>query len=140
MIYKRTEITAPSVAPTAKPALPQYKGFCSTAPGFKLSGAELVRQDLVNHFNTRKGERGMEPTFGSIIWDLLMEPLLPTTRDAIVEDVKTIVNNDPRVRMTKLDIQEEEHGYTVRIEAALNPNNQLVAMTLKFDQRIGYVA
>ncbi len=54
-----------------------YNGF-STLNGskkFKLTDFELVKQDLQNHFGIRKGEKLMNPEFGTIIWDLLFEPL-----------------------------------------------------------------
>ena len=50
-----------------------YKGF-STVAGVKsnqLYDLDIIKQDLINHFYTRKGERVMNPDFGSIIWDLL---------------------------------------------------------------------
>jgi len=50
-----------------------FKGFSTVnkvkAP-YTLTDMALVKQDLLNEFNTRKGERVMRPNFGSIIWDL----------------------------------------------------------------------
>ena len=54
-----------------------YKGYSSVGRNF--SGTEvvdtaLVRADLLNHFNTRQGERVMQPTFGCLVWQYLFEP------------------------------------------------------------------
>ena len=55
-----------------------YKGFSTVnkirAP-YTLTDAELVKTDLLNELNTRQGERVMRPTFGTRIFDILMNPL-----------------------------------------------------------------
>ena len=64
-----------------------YKGF-STLTSDKsnqLFDLDLIKQDLVNHFYTRKGERVMNPNFGSVIWDMLYEPLDEHNKELIVE-------------------------------------------------------
>ena len=47
-----------------------FRGFSTVdtvkAP-FSLSDMELVKRDLLNEFNTRKGERVMRPNFGCIV-------------------------------------------------------------------------
>ena len=53
-----------------------FKGF-STVQGpktRKLHDIELAKQDLKNHFHTKRGERVMKPSFGSMIWQLMFEP------------------------------------------------------------------
>ena len=40
----------------------------------KLYDFDLIKQDIINHFHTRKGERVMNPTFGTIIWDVIFDP------------------------------------------------------------------
>ena len=58
-----------------------FKGFSTVdknrAP-YTLTDTNLIKRDLLNHFYTKKGERVMRPNFGSIIWDMLMEPETPT--------------------------------------------------------------
>lgn len=77
-----------------------FKGFSTVdkvrAP-YTLTDADLVKRDLLNHFYTRMGERLMRPTFGSVIWDYLMEPEDPRTQEIIKDDIERIVNSDPRV-------------------------------------------
>ena len=41
---------------------------------YTLVDSALVKRDLLNTFYTKKGERLMRPNYGSIIWDLLMNP------------------------------------------------------------------
>ena len=40
----------------------------------------------------RKGEKLMNPEFGTIIWDMLFEPLSDETKSLIIQDVKKIVS------------------------------------------------
>lgn len=86
-------------------------------PPYGIEGIDLVKQDLINEFTTRLGERVMQPEFGTIIYDTLMEPLDDITRQQIVEDVRRIVNRDPRTEFNDLQMTETEH--TIQIEVSL---------------------
>ena len=63
----------------------KYRGFTTinVAKKFRLVDFDLVKQDLINHFNIKKGEKLMQPNFGSIIWNCLYEPLTPEVKAAI---------------------------------------------------------
>ena len=67
-----------------------FKGFSTIdkirAP-YSLFDQELIKRDLLNEFQTRRGERLMKPNFGSIIHDLLMEPEDTITDDEIRDDI-----------------------------------------------------
>ena len=41
---------------------------------YSLVDGDVIVRDLLNEFYTKKGERLMRPNFGSVIWDLLMNP------------------------------------------------------------------
>ena len=49
-----------------------YKGFNSndSKNGYKSFDIDLVKQDIINHFYIRKGEKLQNPDFGTIIWDV----------------------------------------------------------------------
>ena len=60
----------------------RFIGFSTknkSAINHTLTGRELVVEDLMNHIMTRKGERVMMPTYGSIIHDMIFEPLTAET-------------------------------------------------------------
>ena len=67
----------------------RYKGFSTVnkVKKFSLVDFELVKQDLINHFSVKKGEKLMNPDFGSIIWSSLYEPLTEDVKATIVDDV-----------------------------------------------------
>lgn len=85
-----------------------YKGF-STANWIKnktfvLSNMELVKQDLLNHIYTVKGERVMMPAFGTRIPLLAFEPNDEITRTIIEQDLKEVFEYDPRVKLIDLQV------------------------------------
>ena len=101
---------------------------------FNLTDFELVKQDLFNHFSIRKGEKLMNPKFGTIIWDLLFEPLTEEVRDLIVEDIKNVVNYDPRLQADDVVITEYDHGIQVELELRYVLTNESATLALQFDR------
>jgi phage baseplate assembly protein W len=81
----------------------------------------------------------MNPTFGTIIWDTLMEPLTPAIRTALTKDIEAICNTDPRVYPTQIQISEYEQGYLIDVVLVMKNTNQSSALKLLFDQNIGLV-
>lgn len=85
-----------------------YRGFSSyqyeKAKTFSINDVELVKLDLLNHIFTRKGERVMMPSFGTRIPDLAFEPMDQITLDVLEEDLRAVVDFDPRVQMLDLTI------------------------------------
>ena len=117
-----------------------YKGFSTVDPAntnSKLYDLELIKQDIINQFNTRKNSRVMKPAFGSIIWDLLMEPISDQTRQALKTDITTVCTSDPRAIPTQLDLTEYPNGYILEITMLLKGTNLSSQMKLTFDQSLG---
>jgi phage baseplate assembly protein W len=140
MPYKNIEINGPRpVAEQAKQQNHFYKGFSSIGnnSGSRLYDFDLVKQDILNNFNTRKGERLMNPKFGSIIWDLLMEPLTDDVQKLLRDDITEICNSDPRVTPTQINLTEYPDGYLLELTLLLNGTDQSSNMTLAFDQKLG---
>jgi phage baseplate assembly protein W len=96
----------------------KFKGYSTvdrTWGNFKLYDINLAKRDLLNEFYTRKGERVMSPEFGSIVWDLLFDPLTDETIDTIRTDCLRIVTKDPRLDLLDIDIVDNEHTIIVTI-------------------------
>ena len=113
-----------------------YSGFSTynRLRKFTLTDFDLVRQDLFNHFSIRKGEKLMNPKFGTIIWDLLFEPLTDNIKDLITDDIKTIVEYDPRIAADNVVITEYDRGIQIELELRYVLTNQSSAMALKFER------
>jgi len=102
-------------------------------PPYTLIDFDLVKVDLLNHFNTRKGERVMLPEFGTIIYDLLMDPLDDTTKDLIREDVIRIIKSDPRVEMVDLIMTELDRVILLEVELLYLPNGVTETIAIQFN-------
>jgi phage baseplate assembly protein W len=123
-------------APTPK----MYRGFStisSNTENFALYDFQLIQQDLLNHFHTRQGERLMNPEFGTIIWDLLFEPLTPELQDMITQNVNTIINYDPRISASQVIVTAYESGIQIECILTYLPYNVSQTMQLRFDQDNG---
>ena len=109
-----------------------YKGISFTRYKDKktltLSDIELVKQDLLNHIYTRRGERIMMPTFGTRIPDMPFDPLDDTTLFNIEEDLYTVINYDPRV-----ELRVDEFGSGgIRIFPLYDDNAIIASIDLNF--------
>lgn len=113
-----------------------YKGLSTIGrtKKFRLTDMELVKQDLLNHFQIRKGEKLMNPNFGTIIWSMIFEPLTPETKQIILEDVNTIVGYDPRLAVNEIIVTEQELGIQIQIHLTYLPTNQVESMMFSFDR------
>lgn len=113
-----------------------YKGFSTfnRSKKFRITDFELVKQDLINHFNIRKGEKLMNPEFGTIIWDILFDPLDDDTKNIIIQDVKKIISYDPRVGAQNVVVTQYEHGIQIEIDLVYINTNQRNLLSLNFDR------
>jgi phage baseplate assembly protein W len=117
-----------------------YKGFSTVDPtqeGNNLFDIDLIKQDIINHFNTKRGERVMKPEFGSIIWDLIMEPLTDDTTELLKNDIKTICTADPRVIPTQMDLTEYREGYLLELTLQVVGTDQSTNMRISFNRTTG---
>jgi phage baseplate assembly protein W len=113
-----------------------YKGFSSSESNknFKLYDINLVKQDLINHFYIRKGEKLENPEFGTVIWDMLFEPFTPDVKEIIAKDVEAIVNYDPRISVQEVQIDSTDQGMRIQVELIYRPFNITEKMALNFDK------
>jgi hypothetical protein len=132
-----TKITIPG-KPSKSNATPKmYRGFSTvntTTENFALYDFELIKQDLINHFNIRQGERLMQPLFGTVIWALLFEPLTPEVKEAVRLNVDKILNYDPRVQAGNILITPYDTGLQIECTLKYLPYNISQSLQLQFDQ------
>lgn len=138
-LYTKTSITGRKHPITSQ----MYKGFSTLSTdteNFKLYDFALIKQDLLNHFYTRQGERLMNPRFGTIIWDMLFEPLTEQTKDLILQNVNEIVNYDPRIVANNVIITQYGSGLQIECTLTYLPYNISENLQLQFDQNNGLLA
>jgi hypothetical protein len=95
---------------------------------------DLAIQDLLNNFNTRKGERVMMPEFGSIIWELIFDPLDDRTINLIDADVRSIINNDPRWNLQSVTTTETPNSLNLAVVITYIPTAETVTLPLTYDK------
>lgn len=113
-----------------------YRGFSTynRFKKFRLTDFELAKQDLFNIFNIRKGEKLMNPGFGTIIWDVLFDPFTSETKQQIVDDIKRIAQYDPRLALAEVTVTQYEYGIQLALELTYIPTNQTEQMFISFNQ------
>lgn len=115
-----------------------FVGYSSVDTSIKqtqYTDLDLIKRDLINHFYTRKGERVMMPTFGSIIWDMIFEPMTADNVTLIVEDSTSIVQQDTRINLQSISLVEYDHGIQLQMNIYYQPLNIVEAFSLDFDRR-----
>lgn len=112
-----------------------FRGYSTVDTRFGsvvLMDSDLAKRDLLNHFYTRKGERLGEPEFGSILPDLVFEPLDEFTTDLVEEDVREIVGLDPRWILDDLDVNVSDHTIECVVNLIYKTTSTAEELYLKF--------
>lgn len=101
-----------------------------------LSGLELAKQDLINHFHIRKGEKWTDPTFGCDLPLYVFEPLDQSTQDDINQEVYNVISYDPRFEIVDANIRvvQDAHSVTVNVKLNYLPTTTATDLQIKFDR------
>ena len=138
-LYDKVVLNGPKKRPNS-PISKTYKGFSTISEdtnSFSLYDFALIKQDIINHFHIRKGEKLENPDFGTIIWDLIFEPMVEEVRQLIIKDVEDVINYDPRVRAENVIVTTYESGIQIECRITYIPYNVQEALTFRFDQANG---
>jgi len=100
-----------------------YNGFNSFKfqknKQFSESDVELVKTDLINHIFTSKGSRVMMPTFGTLVQELIFEPLDEATTDMLEQELRDVFDYDPRVEVLDFQMQINADQSAVIVSVSL---------------------
>lgn len=136
------KITLTNAKTKSLPGTKTYKGFSTVSTdgnSFSLYDLQLIKQDLINNFHIRMGERLEQPEFGTIIWDILFEPLTEDLKAAVISNVEQIINYDPRTRADQVIVTTYESGIQIECMLTYYPYNIQESLQLRFDQENGIV-
>ena len=117
-----------------------FKGYSTTgttdASQTVLYDIDLIKQDILNHFSIKRGEKLENPNFGTTIPWLLFEPFTTEIEKAIEEDVINIFNYDPRVRLNVVEVikHEENHSIVVICDVTFIPFDTSGSISWEFGQ------
>ena len=130
-------------SPKSEPPLPRtYRGFSTVSDeseSFALYDLSLIKQDIINHFHVRQGERLMNPEFGTIIWDVIFEPLTEDLQALIAQNVEDIINYEPRVVANNIIVTAYESGIQIECELTYLPYDVSESLRFRFDQANGLI-
>ncbi len=114
-----------------------FVGYSSIgAPkSLQLADLALVKQDLLNHFNTRKNERVMMPGWGCGVWEYLFEPFDNATKEAVILEVQKVIDSDPRVSLQNVEVLEYDQGLRLNMILLFIPTNAISTFSVDFDRR-----
>lgn len=135
-LYQEVEVKSnkrPSPPTTSR----AYRGISTVNvenTSFNLYDIALIKQDIINHFHIRVGEKLENPEFGTIIWDVLFEPMTDQLREAIANNVTDIINYDPRVQVDQVIVDTYESGILIECTLTYLPYSISESMRLKFDE------
>lgn len=116
-----------------------FKGFSTIgrirAP-YTLRDEDLIKRDLLNEFYTKLGERVMRPNFGSIIWDLVMDPGTEDLEEAIKEDVAKVISRDPRVDLEDVFVLMLDHTIRIEVTISILPIRNTEKLYLEYQRKL----
>lgn len=101
----------------------------------KLHDLDLIKADILNQYNTRLGERLMLPNYGSIVWEILFEPLTDQNKEKIVDDAKKIIKGEPRVELNRIDSYQRPNGILLDIDLFFKPFYTIDNLKIFFDRQ-----
>jgi phage baseplate assembly protein W len=135
-LYNQKVVASSTATVTENLGIFTYKGFNSkeSSKNFKLYDIDLVKQDLINHFHIRKGEKLENPEFGTVIWDMIFEQFTEDVKNIIAKDVEDIINYDPRIAVNEVQIDTTEQGIRIQADIVYIPFNVNERMTFNFDK------
>lgn len=100
-----------------------YRGFSSyefeARKSFKLRDIELVKLDLLNHIFTKRGERVMMPDFGTLVPELVFEPLTMDLLNTVTEEIVYVIDYDPRVELINIQSIPDYDNSSLTVAAEL---------------------
>jgi phage baseplate assembly protein W len=118
-----------------------YKGYSTynyeKNKSLGLTDVELVKQDILNHFYTRYGERLKMARFGCIVPDMVFEPMEAQNLAAIELDISKVMNYDPRIRVNSIVSSPDYDNSTLTVEVNITyielDLNDLLHLNIEFE-------
>jgi len=138
-LYKRVQVEDNST-PVKPVSSANYRGISTVNPenpSYRLYDFSIIKQDIINHFHIRQGEKLENPEFGTIIWDLLWEPLTEALKQVVAKNVEDIINYDPRVTADRVVVDEYENGILIECTLVYLDYSIAEQLQMKFDKENG---
>lgn len=100
---------------------------------FTLTGAELIKRDLLNAFNIQQGQLPGRPGYGTIIWNYLFENQVQEVQTGIQREIQRVAAGDPRCTISDIQLYAKENGILVELQLTLLPSTNVERLSIFFD-------
>lgn len=100
---------------------------------FTLTGADLVKRDLLNAFNIRQGQLPGRPDYGTVLWDFLFENQVEELQTAIENEVQRVAGGDPRIYISDVQVFPQDNGILLQLELTILPSTDAAQLAIFFD-------
>lgn len=112
--------------------------WVETGGNFKITDIKAISKDIKKEIMTEIGSRLYLPNFGTRIPSLVFEPNDKHSLLIIEEDIKKVINNDPRVEFINLKLYTSTLKHTVMADVNLRLSNtkEEFLFNLEFEQNV----
>lgn len=73
------------------------------------------------------------PDFGSVVWDMIYEPLNDTTIETIREDIQAVIAYDPRIEANSIVVDQYENGLLIELNLTYIPDQIMENLLIDFN-------
>jgi phage baseplate assembly protein W len=101
---------------------------------FTLTDRELIKRDLLNALNIRRGSVPGRPDVGTSIWDNLFENITDDLVQNLNAEMQRVAGGDPRLRIDNLYVYPQLNGILIEIELSYVPSADAERLRIFFDQ------
>ena len=101
---------------------------------FTLLDFELIKRDLLNAFNIRKGQLPGRPGYGTILWDYLFENQIEAVTEGIINEVQRVAGGDPRIYVNDVQIFPQMNGILIELQLSVVGGVNAELLSVFFDQ------
>ena len=101
---------------------------------FTLLDFELIKRDLLNAFNIRKGQLPGRPGYGTILWDYLFENQVEAVTEGIINEVQRVAGGDPRIYINDVQVFPQDNGMLIELQLSVVGGTDAELLSVFFDQ------
>jgi phage baseplate assembly protein W len=103
---------------------------------YVLTDFALIKRDLLNAFNIRQGEMPGRPEVGTTLWNFIFEPQTPENTTRIKQELQRIVDLDPRIGISSVNVYSAENGILLELEVDTIKGVGAETLIVQFDQNL----
>lgn len=101
---------------------------------FTLVDFELIKRDLLNAFNIRRGQLPGRPGYGTVLWDYLFENQIEAVQQGIIDEVQRVAGGDPRIYISNVNVYPQENGMLIELQLQVVATTNAEILNIFFNQ------